>query len=258
MRVLFQHSGKLRWSALLIIVFASCSDPKNYEVNYTWSPVEINSEIKDSEEIEFLIAPYRVKLDSIMEEEIGYALHDLTTKGQYESTLGTYVTRLLLEQSIAYFDTQIDVSIMNHHGGLRAPINEGPVTLGEVFEVMPFENEMMLLEISGEQLLEVIKYIGQSKRSMIWPVSFHVGESALEKIRLGGEEIVLEKTYVLAISDYLANGGGGFKMLTSLKRIDVKPIKIRDMIVNEIRQQTVNGDSIQVAVANLITSSNNQ
>lgn len=217
--------------------------------------MEVNEEIKVDADIESLIKPYRVKLDSIMEVEIGYALHDLTTKGRYESTLGTYVTRLLLHQSEAEFNTAVDISIMNHHGGLRAPINQGPIRLGEVYEVMPFENEMKLLEISGEQLTEVIEYVGSAERSMAWPVSFHVGKSGLENIRLDGKEIQPDKTYILAISDYLANGGSGFKMLKSLKRIDVKPIKIRDMIVNDIRQQTAKGDSISVTIANDITSS---
>lgn len=254
MRLLIQYSGKLRWPTLLIFVIVACSSPKDHEITYTWSPVKINTEIEASVEIDSLVAPYREKLDSIMDEEIGYALHDLTTDGQYESTLGTYVTKLLLNQSIAEFNTEVDVSVMNHHGGLRAPINKGPITLGEVFAVMPFENEMRLLEISGEQLKEVIEYIGEAKRSMIWPVSFQVSESDIKHIRVNGEAIQPEKTYVLAISDYLANGGSGFKMLMPLKRKDIKPVKVRDMIVNEIRQQTAKGDSIRVSVANFVTS----
>ncbi|MEL6560946.1 MAG: 5'-nucleotidase [Bacteroidota bacterium] len=254
MRLLIQHSGKLYWSAWLILVLFSCSNPKDHEIAYTWSPVKINTEIQSSAEIDSLVEPYREKLDSIMDEEIGYAMHDLTTDGKYESTLGTYVTKLLLTQSVAEFNTRIDVSVMNHHGGLRAPINQGPITLGEVFAVMPFENEMRLLEISGEQLKEVIEYIGKAERSMIWPVSFEVSKSEIENIRVAGKAIQPEKAYVLAISDYLANGGGGFKMLPSLKRIAIKPVKVRDMIVNDIRQQTANGDSIRITVANYVTS----
>lgn len=243
---------------LLVFVMVSCSSPSAHEIAYSWSPVKISTEIESAGEIESVIKPYREKLDSIMNEEIGYALHDLTNEGHYETTLGTFVTRLLMEQSAAEFNIEIDVAVMNHHGGLRAPINQGPITLGEVFAVMPFENEMRLLEVSGDQLTEVIEYIGRSGRSMIWPVSFHVDESGIENIRVNGKEIQSEKTYIMAISDYLANGGSGFDMLSPLKRMDVKPVKVRDMIVSEIKQQTAKGDSIAVTVANLITESNNQ
>ena len=57
----------------------------------------------------------------------------------------------------------------------------------------------------------------------------------------------------MAISDYLANGGGGFRMLKSLKRIDIRPVKLRDIIVKEIRETTSRGDSVDEQVSNHIT-----
>ena len=231
---------------LLLLLLASCTSQGEYKRSYSWAPVAVSQDIEKDQAIEAIIAPYRDELDSIMNEVIGYAAHDLTARGQYESNLGTFVTSLFLSQSI-------DVSVMNHHGGLRASLNAGPITLGEVFEVMPFENEMRLLEMTGTQLTEVIEYIGKSGRSMIWPVGFEVTDSGLKNIVVAGKAIVPEKTYIMAISDYLANGGGGFKMLTSLKRLDIEPIKQRDMIVDEIRQRTAQGDSIDTEVANLIT-----
>ncbi len=241
--------------ALLLIFLWSCSSPAEYELSYTWSPIKISPEIEGAMKIESIIEPYRGNLDSIMGEEIGYAAHDLTSRGQYESVLGTFVTELLLDQSISEFGRHVDAAIMNHHGGLRAPINEGPITLGEVFEVMPFENDVILLEVPGDTLIEVVRYIGQSGRSMIWPVSFDVSETDVENMAINGEAIAPDRSYVLSVSDYLANGGGGFRILKPLKRIEVIPVKLRDMIVNEIRQRTAAGDSVTAEVANLITVS---
>lgn len=191
-----------------------------------------------------------------MGEIIGYASHDLTTRGEYESLLGTFVTKLLRDQSIFYFKKEVDVAIMNHHGGLRAPINKGPITLGEVFEVMPFENEMMLLQIPGDTLVQTIQFIGQTGRSMIWPVSYHVAASGVENILVDGKEIDPNRMYTLSVSDYLANGGSGFELLKPLKRLDVPSLKLRDMIITEIRQQTAKGDSIHLEMLNFVTISN--
>ncbi len=239
--------------AFLLVLLWSCSSPTEYELSYTWSPVKITPKIEGAMEIESIIEPYRAKLDSIMGEEIGYAAHDLTSRGDYESPLGTFITELLLNQSIAEFGRHVDVAVMNHHGGLRAPINGGPITLGEVFEVMPFENDVVLLEVPGDTLIEIVRYIGQSGRSMIWPVAFEVTEAGVENIQLNGEGISSDRSYYLSVSDYLANGGGGFGILRPLKRMDVKPVKLRDMIVQEIRQRAARGDSIEAEVANLIT-----
>ncbi|MEO1052101.1 MAG: 5'-nucleotidase [Bacteroidota bacterium] len=255
MKLILSYVRTAIWLAYPLIFLLSCASPKDYDISYAWSPVEINSDVEGSEHIEAIIAPYRDRLDSTMEEVIGYASHDLTTQGEYESTLGTFVTKLLRDQSASFYEKQVDVAIMNHHGGLRAPINKGPITLGEVFEVMPFENEMVLLDIPGDSLTKVIEFISQSGRSMIWPASFHITASGVENIQVDGQEIDPNKHYTLAISDYLANGGGSFKMLKPLKRLDVRPIKLRDMIVQEIKQQTAKGDSIQMEVLNLITVS---
>lgn len=250
-----KSTRELNWLILLFIFMASCSGPAAYEHSYTWSPVKINGDIQKSEKVETIIAPYRAKLDSIMNKHIGYAAHDLTTQGQYESTLGTFVTALFLTQSISTFDRDVDVAIMNHKGGLRVPLNQGPILLGEVFEVMPFENEMLLLEIDGSKLMEVIEHIGKSGRSMIWPVSFDVTASGLKNVKVDGKRIVANQNYVLAISDYLANGGGGFSMLADVKRLSIEPVLQRDMIVKEIRERTAKGDSISAEVANFITVS---
>ncbi len=252
---LLKQARKINRSLYLFIFLVACSSPGTYDISYSWSPVEINPDVRGSESIEAIIVPYRARLDSIMDEVIGYATHDLTTEGQYESTLGTFVTKLSKEQSATSFKKEVDVAIMNHHGGLRAPINEGPITLGDVFELMPFENEMVLLEITGDDLTELIKFIGQSGRSMIWPVSFHVSGTTLLNIRVDGKEVVSDKIYMISTSDYLANGGSGFSMLKPLNRVDVPPVKLRDMIVQEIREQTARGDSIRTDIANFITVS---
>ena len=82
-----------------------------------------------------------------------------------------------MEQCESIFEREIDVAVMNHHGGLRAPINQGEITLGEVFQVMPFENEMVLLEVPGHILLEIINKINGSGSSMLWPVTFTATKS---------------------------------------------------------------------------------
>lgn len=234
--------------SLLVLILAACHNGSTTQTKIAVSGIEINQQIKEADEIEAIVAPYRDSLETIMDEVIGFAAHDLTTKGKYESTLGTFVTRLCLEQSEAIFEQEVDVAIMNHHGGLRAPINKGNITLGEVFQVMPFENEMLLLEVPGDVLKDVIDHISESGRSMIWPVSFTVTDAGAEDVMVNGKAIDKDKIYILAISDYLANGGGGFKMLKTVKRLELDPVKVRFMIEKEVRERTARGEYVQAEI----------
>ena len=236
-----------------MILLFSCSSNETYQPTYTWSPVAINEDIVPTRQIEDIIVPYRHKLDSIMDEVIGHASHDLTDQGKYESTLGTFVTRLLLEQARASYNRPVDIAIMNHHGGLRAPINEGEITLGDIFAVMPFENEVLLLDLPGTVLQEIVQFISKSGGSMIWPVSFKVTDQGVEDILIAGKQLDLQRTYTLSVSDYQANGGSGFWMLKELKRQEIVPIKLRDLIIKEIKENTAQGDAISAEVANAIT-----
>ena len=238
-----------------MLVLTSCFDTTDYNLSYSWSPVQISSELGQSSQVELTILPYRNKLDSMMNEVIGHAAHDLTTNGRYESRLGTFVTALLHKQSSLSYQQPVGVALMNHHGGLRAPINAGPITLGEVFEVMPFENKMLLLEVPGKKLTEIITFVGTSSSSMMWPVSFEITASGVKNIEVDGKAVDPNRTYLLAVSDYQANGGSGFEMLQALERVDIVPVKLRDMIIAEVRELTTNGDTVKTEVANLITVS---
>lgn len=240
---------------LTLVIFSSCQSSKNdkSELIISWSSIPIGDSISIDQNIESIISPYRSRLDSIMNEVIGRAAADMTSRGEYESVLGTFVTRLSLEQCEAIFDRTIDVAVMNHHGGLRAPINKGDITLGEVFQVMPFENEMVLLEVPGEVLLEVVEKINGSGSSMLWPVKFTATSSGPKNIKLNDQPISKSETYTMAISDYLANGGGGFRMLIPLKRIEVPTVLLRDIIVKEIREINAEGKLIDEQIANLVT-----
>lgn len=233
---------------------ASCTTPEEHTLDYNWSQEQITFDSTASDHIESLIAPYRAKLDSTMNEVIGYSAGDLSNKGRYESTLGAFVVQLMHAQSAKIYNHSVDVALINHHGGLRAPIGEGPITLGEAFNVMPFENEVWLLELSGEELAELVAFIPENGTSMLWPVSCKVTTEGVGNVLVGGEEIDPERNYTLVATDYQANGGNEFALLKPLKRLDVESVKLREMIIREIKEVAGRGDSLQATLPNLIVA----
>ena len=91
-----------------------------------------------------IILPYRLGIDSIMNEVL--CVSDLEmTKGRPESILGNFVSDLCLEQ----FSNQADICIMNT-GGLRNILPKGEITRGDIYKLISFENELVILELTEE------------------------------------------------------------------------------------------------------------
>mgnify|MGYP000968149922 CR=1 FL=1 len=98
-----------------------------------------------------IIAPYQKAIEQEMNEVLTYTKYDLE-KGRPQSTLGNFVTDLCLNYADAH------MCVMNN-GGLRTTINKGNITRGKLYELMPFENELVLLELDENDYLGLLNYI---------------------------------------------------------------------------------------------------
>ncbi len=164
-----------------------------------------------------LIAPYHDKVTAQMTEVLGTAPQALTKSGG-ENPLSNFVADLQRERASAELKQPIPLGVMTN-GGLRAGFAAGPVTLGSVFELMPFENELVVLDAPGpvvQQLFDYAAHIKMAISGATYAVTF---DGMPKDIRIGGQpfDVNDSRTYPIAISDYLATGGdnmGFFKTLT--------------------------------------------
>lgn len=190
-----------------------------------------------------LINPYRSQLEAEMNQIIGEAAMDLT-KGDTESTLGNWYSDLLHERSEHYLGKPIDFAIMNN-GGIRIPaITKGPVTKGKIFELMPFDNMMVVVYLDKAHLMEMINHMAAGRG---WPVSktlrYKIREGVPEHILLHGKPLEDDKVYAIGVSDYLADGGGRCDYLVGQKRVDLG-VFMRDAIIEYIQKQTKEGKKL--------------
>ena len=204
---------------LIIMLLLACST--EYKLQSYSKVIEVETEIDSS--ILAIIAPYQHEIEDQMNEVLTYTNNNLT-KGKPQSTIGNFVTDLCLN----YADADICVMI---NGGLRTSIDKGPITIGKIFELMPFENELVILELNKNDYIGLLQYIVRrggepfsgikiimnNKGEIVsnsWPVNFEKGE----------------KVKVLT-SDYLANGGDKMSFFKNKKQYKVG-IKLRDVIIN--------------------------
>ena len=205
---------------LALLVLFSCST--SYNIQSSDSNI---TEVKASADsiVLAIIAPYQKAIEAEMNEILTYSKIRLTKKGT-ESLLGNFVTDLCLNYSDAH------LCVMNN-GGLRTSIDKGPISRGKIYELMPFENELVVLELNKEDYLGLLDYICKrggepfsginitmNKEGNVinntWPVNFENNE----------------KVKVLT-SDYLANGGDKMSFFQNKEQYKLG-LKLRDAIID--------------------------
>jgi 2',3'-cyclic-nucleotide 2'-phosphodiesterase (5'-nucleotidase family) len=198
--------------------------------------------------IDSVIASYRDALEDQMNEVLAYSAQTMS-RGTPEGLLNNFVADLCLEIGRDLYRPgdghQIDFALLNY-GGLRASIRQGPVTLSNVFELMPFENEMVVLTLSPEKTLELFDYLAETSVGM--PVSglrINIENNEVKEVSIRGEEFDPDRNYKVLSSDYLAGGGDNMTFFLDPVHIEVLDMKIRDAIIKHLRQQDKEGKEIK-------------
>jgi 5'-nucleotidase / UDP-sugar diphosphatase len=144
----------------------------------------------------------------------------MSREADKESALGSWMTDCYRERH------QADFALQNG-GGIRADLPAGPVTLRTIFNIMPFDNYMVRLEMKGADLRALLDHgLGMGRIAQISGASAVVRRKAPAGARLvsasvGGAPLDDAKTYSVATLDFIVNGGDGYDVFArALKRED--------------------------------------
>jgi 2',3'-cyclic-nucleotide 2'-phosphodiesterase (5'-nucleotidase family) len=194
-----------------------------------------------------LIAPYHDKVTAQMTEVIGTAPTALL-KNAGENPLSNFVADLQRERASKELGQPIALSVMTN-GGLRSGFAAGPITLGSVFELMPFENELVVLDAPGlavQQLFDYAAHIKMAVSGATYTVTF---DGMPKDIRIGGKlfDVNENRTWPIAISDYLASGGDNLLFFKSITPRHTN-VLLRTAIADRIRALTKAGQPVTARV----------
>ena len=201
---------------------------------------EINNELSTNNFLETIILPYRIELDLKMNEVINTSLIDMEV-GSPEGLLGNFVCDLIHIKAKEISDKPVDFCLLNN-GGLRTPLPKGEITRGKIFELMPFENEIVIVELSGKNMLDLIEYIKtksviMNSRKAGVPVSglrMIINEDKVSDVKIANFAFDANKNYRVVTSDYLANGGDHMDFFLNPISIENTGMKLRDAILAHI------------------------
>lgn len=178
------------------------------------------------------ILPYKSKLDAEMNGVLGKTSMALT-KEIPEGLLGNFVADLVMEQTPLYYypadNSKADFCFLNN-GGFRASLPAGDITRRNVFEVMPFENELVVVTLNGSQVNLLLKYIISKGGIPVSGLRMKIKNNQPKDILINNIPFDSTKIYKAVTSDYLANGGDNLFFLAEAKK-EYAGLKIRDAIL---------------------------
>ena len=157
-----------------------------------------------------------------------------------ETNLGNFIADLMRIR------TNTDISFING-GAIRASLMPGEITLEDVMRVFPMNDDIIMLELSGEDIYFILKRSIQGLLSkgpdalfggflQVSGISFMVKDWKVTNIRINGEALNLFKTYSVATGDFLASGGDGYKEFKQGRHKYNTGITFRDIFVNYLRE----------------------
>ena len=210
-------------------------------------PVDASSDaIQDTVYLKQL-APIKADLEQQLNVQIGYAPERLWV-GDPECPMLNWATDALWEAAKKVYPEKVDIAIVNM-GGMRCEWPAGPITKEKVFELMPFDNELVVLTLKGEDVISLCesfaKYGGQGVAGM----RVAVIDGNLADVQVGGKAVDPKALYTVATSDYLSGGTDHMEALTRYVEYWKSDLKIRDLYMEAVQTQ----DTLRAAVDGRMT-----
>jgi 2',3'-cyclic-nucleotide 2'-phosphodiesterase (5'-nucleotidase family) len=244
---------KLSIFGFAAVLFFACV-PAKVPLTVSYQGYRVNPQVAVDTSLQNMLAPYAATVNSTMNKVIGFANTTLT-KRMPDNELGNFMTDCFQKMGAEKFGKKVHIAFMNQ-GGIRADINKGNITIGHIYELMPFDNLLVLQDVKGDVLEQLIQHNATDGG---WPIS--AGSSYIIKdkkaihIVVDGKPLDKSATYTVASSDYIANGGSNAIMLKAIPQQN-KGYLLRDALIAYVEQITKTGKPLMAIQEKRITKAN--
>ena len=228
-----------------VLFIIGCSHDYNYD-NVDYYRIDVIG--PEDSTVTNVINVYRDSIDLKLDNVIGYSkglyTKDDYSKTKFNSSLGNLIADIIFKQadSVFYksFGNNIDFVLQNH-GGIRSSLLEGEIKLSDAYKILPFENEIVVLEISKEIFDEMVLFLSNEK--FPHPIS---GFSIINNKAIIDKERSSKDKFFLATNDYLFSGGDNMFFLEKNSNVYHLGYPLRDAFIDYI----INEEKIESKVDN--------
>ena len=216
----------------------------------------VDAKIPDDPAIERMLKPYSGKVRAL-NVVIGKLEGELRKAGVGAGSLGNFVTDGIRSQASLKLGKPVLLAVTNSGGLRKNTIAEGELRASDIFELMPFDNALVQVDLTGEQLAQLLKVILESKDAQSGAkIRYRMNgdKPELDSVKLlsaqGQEsEIDPKATYSIVTIDYLLNlGSGRYSILQRGKNPTPLGITLRDAMMNYVKAETAAGRPIRATI----------
>ena len=227
-----------------LFLFVACGRQPKRVVGVTTEAIQVNASCDGIQDAAYLarIASKKAVVDKEMNVKVGY-VPDTLWVGRPECPLLNWLTDALWESAKKVYPGRVDMALVNM-GSVRNEWLPGDLTFGDIYTVMPFENELVVLTLSGQDIIDLCESFVQNGPQGIAGARVTIIDGQLANLTIGGKPVNPKKEYTLATSDYLKGGADGLTALTRYKEIWNSELPIRDLYIQAAQAQ----DTIRATV----------
>jgi 2',3'-cyclic-nucleotide 2'-phosphodiesterase (5'-nucleotidase family) len=233
---------KPQFLCLLLLFVYSCKETHLNLSKIEGKQISISDSLSTNDSIEAFIKPYRTHITRDLDSVLAYSVDTYTkSDGDFNTAIGNFMADAIYEETNPIFKSRtgenIDMVLLNH-GGIRSIISKGNITTRTAFELMPFENSIVVVKMKGTQIISMVEYLSKAKKAH--PISklkieidkdFNVLKSSINN-----EAIKESETYYVATNDYLYNGGDNMTFFQPNDGLFVLDYKVRNALIDNFKK----------------------
>jgi 5'-nucleotidase len=210
------------------------------DVEATLDPTWVD-EITPDAEVQTIVDRYQAVIDEALGKTVGEAVTSVARDRNAESEMGNFVADAMRGHVAG-----VDFALTNA-GGLRADIDAGPITLGEVYAVLPFNNTLVTMDLTGDQVRRALEEGYRPDRYGVVQVSglrWTVDPDAPAGSRVtavtlpDGTPLDAAATYRVATNNFMAAGGDEFTTLTQGANTVDTGVDVVDTVVGYLERSS--------------------
>ena len=212
----------------------------------------IDSNLPEDEATKAALAPYVGKVRELA-QPIGKLTEDMQKFGMGGNTMGNFVTDAMRSRAAKVTGQQVILAVTNASGFRKNDLKAGIISTLDVYELLPFDNALVSLDLTGEQLRRFLAVIvarrdAQSGARILYRAN-EEKKNIIVSVRLGdynnAADINPTSIYTIVTIDYLVKRGGDFTVLQDGKNIKSLNLTLRDAVLDYIKAETAAGREIR-------------
>jgi 2',3'-cyclic-nucleotide 2'-phosphodiesterase (5'-nucleotidase family) len=217
----------------------------------------VDSSIPDDPDVLKIIAPYEEKVRELS-KVIGRLERGLSKTGVGGGSLGNFVTDAIRAQAQAKLGKPIVLAMVNNGGLRKNEIAAGELRASDIFELLPFENALVSVDVTGAQLTKILQVVTRDAQSGA-RIQFKWNDRDRPEFISGKlvdakgkeHEIDPNQTYTIITIDYLMRlNSGAYAILQEGKNPTPLNVTLRDAVMNYVKAETAAGRAVRSVVDN--------